>query len=106
MQHALINPNPLVVSAETRFILCTPGSVRRDWLGSGDEVWWSSVESRDLALDTVKSVGPTAVNKYPNTRTTNYISVPVTGLIVWRDDKNYVAGIVRLPSVVSSWPFI
>ena len=75
MQHALIDPNPLVVSAETRFMPCSPGSERRDWLESGNGLWWNSVESSDLVLDgqlvsrdTVKSIGPTALNKYPNTQ--------------------------------------
>ena len=76
------------VSAETRCILRTPGSIRPlTWpVGKwGRVVVVSTVESRELVLDehlvsrdTVQSIGPTAANKKPNTQTTEEV------LLGWR----------------------
>ena len=80
MSPTLIDPNLLLVSLlkQDSFLLQLAAyNYRRDWLGSGDELWWSSGESRDelvldrqlVSRDTDPSIDLTEVNKEANTQT-------------------------------------
>ena len=79
MSPTLIDPNPLMVfllKQDSVLLHLAAYDYRPDWLGSSDELWWSSGESRELVLDgqfvssdTDRSKDLTEVNKEANIQT-------------------------------------
>ena len=95
MSRTLIDPNPLVLSLlkDSSFLLhLAAHDDRFDLLWCGDELWWSSGESRELVLDgqlvsrdTDPSCDLTEVNEEVNTQTENK---PLTTKTTENNQKN------------------